>query len=224
MFTHDARAVVDVDLAAIAAEASAAGALEAVASARAGGPVAAGPRSTRVCLERTVRTSVANGTLAHVASPARLAHAAVATGPVRAREAPGLAARALVPLRAGARQLAALVGHAGAAVEAGPHGARVQRLLAVGPGVLGRAHAGVAALARVVAGAAVAAGPVVGAVVEVLVAEQPAPALLAVAVPGPQAGAVHAARVSLALVAQLAHPARMTAGIKRQHSLVHNGT
>lgn len=56
------------------------------------------------------------------------------------------------------------------------------------------------------AGAPVAARPVVGAVVEVLVTEQTSPALLANTVPGPRAGPVHAARVPLALVAQLAYP------------------
>lgn len=212
MFADNARAVVDVYLAAVPAEPGAALAAEPVAGARARGPVPARVRGARVGLQRAVRAAVADGADAHVAGPARLAHAAVPAGPVGAGEAAGLAARALVPGGAGARQVAALVGHARAAVEAGPHGARVLRLVAVGAGVLVGADARVGALAGVVAGAPVAAGPVVGAVVEVLVAEQPAPALLADAVPGPAAGAVHAARVPLALVAQLAHPPRVAAG------------
>lgn len=57
------------------------------------------------------------------------------------------------------------------------------------------------------AGAPVATRPVVGAVVEVLVTEETSPALLADTVPGSRAGAVHAARVALTLVTQLAYPA-----------------
>ena len=73
--------------------------------------------------------------------------------------------------------------------------------LAVGPGEPRRAAAGVGSLTRVPAGGAVPAGPVVGAVVEVLVAEEAAPALVAVALVGPAASPVDAARVADALVA-----------------------
>ena len=51
------------------------------------------------------------------------------------------------------------------------------------------------------------ARPVVGAVVEVLVAEHAAPAVEAVALVGLGAGAVHAAGIPLALVAAGALPA-----------------
>jgi hypothetical protein len=90
----------------------------------------------------------------------------------------------------------------------------VERLLAVEAGIFWRANAGVAALTGIVASTAVPARPVVGTVIEVLVAEQPAPALLAVAVPRLGASAVEATRMSLALIAELAHPARVTTGIK----------
>lgn len=62
-------------------------------------------------------------------------------------------------------------------------------------------------MARVGAGGPVLARVVVGAVVEVLVAEEPPPALLAVALPGLQAGAVQAAGVADAFVAGGALPA-----------------
>lgn len=214
MLAHDARTVVDIDFASVASESRFAGALEAVTSSHASRAVSARIGGAGVGFERTVGARVADGTHADVAGGAGLADATVPAGLVGAREAARLAARALVALRAGARQLAALVGHARATVEAGPHGARVQRLLAVRPRVLRGTHASVAALPRIMTRAAVPTRAVVGAVVEVLVAEQPAPALLADAVPGPRAGAVHAARMPLALVAQLAHPARMTTGIK----------
>lgn len=68
----------------------------------------------------------------------------------------------------------------------------------------------------------VLAWPVVRAVVQVLVAEQAAPALLADAVPGLGAGPVEAPRMSLALVAELAHPARMTTESEGKHSLEKN--
>ena len=83
--------------------------------------------------------------------------------------------------------------------------------LAVGASVPGRAGAGVGSLPGVPAGGAVAAGLVVGAVVEVLVAEEPAPALVAATLVRLLAGAVHAARVELAFVAVRAGPASLAA-------------
>ena len=83
--------------------------------------------------------------------------------------------------------------------------------LAVGAGVAWRAGAGVGSLAGVPACGAVAAGLVVGAVVEVLVAEETAPALVAATLVGLLAGAVHAAGVELALVAVRAGPAGLAA-------------
>lgn len=211
----DSGAVVDVDLAAVAAEAAPAGAPEAVAGPRAVRSVPAGLGGAGVRLDRAVGASEAHGAHAHVAGAALLAEPAVLAGPVGAGEAARLAARALVPLRTGAGHVPALVGHASAAVQAGPHRARVQRLLAVGAGVVRGTDARVAALAGVVARALVLARLVVRAVVEVLVAEQAAPALRADAVPGARARPVHAARMPLALVAQLAHPAGVAAGIKK---------
>lgn len=79
--------------------------------------------------------------------------------------------------------------------------------LAAQPREAGPAAAGVAPLAGVGAGGAVLARPVVGAVVQVLVAEEAPPALLAVALPGLRAGAVEAARVADAVLAEGALPA-----------------
>ena len=61
----------------------------------------------------------------------------------------------------------------------------------------------------------VPAGPVVGAVVEVLVTEQASPALLAVTLPRLVAGAVQAARVAHALVAQRALPSQAARALAR---------
>ena len=78
--------------------------------------------------------------------------------------------------------------------------------LAVGASVAGRAAASVGALAGVEAGGPVAAGLVVGAVVEILVAEQAAPAVIAVALPGVLAGAMLAPGVPDALIAKGTSP------------------
>lgn len=77
------------------------------------------------------------------------------------------------------------------------------------------ARTGVAALASVGAGGSVLAGFVVGAEVEVLVAEQAAPALLAVALPGLAARPVLAAWVPAALVTGRALPAQTTLALTR---------
>ena len=90
--------------------------------------------------------------------------------------------------------------------------------LAVGAGVTRRAGARVRALSGVPAGRSVAARAVVGAVVEVLVAEESSPALLAEALVRLLAGAVHAARVEDAAVAQWAGEAGLAPGNKEQEN------
>ena len=105
---------------------------------------------------------------------------------------------------------------ASSAVDAGVVRALVaDPVLAVGAGVAGWAAAGVGALTRVSAGGAVLAGPVVGAVVEVLVAEEAAPALVADALLGLLAGAVLAAGVGDALVAEATGPSGLAS--ERRH-------
>ncbi len=81
--------------------------------------------------------------------------------------------------------------------------------LAVGPSPSGRAAAGVAALAGVPARGTVLTRPVVGAVVEVEVAEEAAPALVAPALVRLAARAMLASWVPDALVAQRTRPARL---------------
>lgn len=78
--------------------------------------------------------------------------------------------------------------------------------LAVGACESGFALACVRSLACVEAGASVLAGLVVGAVVQVLVAEQTTPALVALALPRLFAGSVHASWVSFAFCAQSSLP------------------
>lgn len=96
---------------------------------------------------------------------------------------------------------------AAASVLAGVAAALVGLDLAAAPGKARPAGAGEAPLARVGAGGPILAGMVVGAVVEVLVAEEPAPAFLAVALPGLHTRAVEAAWVTHALLAQGPLPA-----------------
>ena len=62
-------------------------------------------------------------------------------------------------------------------------------------------------MAGVEAGGSVAAGLVVGAVVQVLVAEEAAPSIVAVALPGVLARSVFASRISDALIAEWSGPA-----------------
>ena len=63
-------------------------------------------------------------------------------------------------------------------------------------------------MASVEAGAAVLAGLVIGAVVEILIAKQTAPTLVAVALPRLLAGAVQTTWIADALVAQLSLPSQ----------------
>ncbi len=63
-------------------------------------------------------------------------------------------------------------------------------------------------MASVEAGAAVLAGLVIGAVVEIVIAKQTAPTIVAVALPRLLAGAVHTAWIADALVAQLSLPSQ----------------
>lgn len=88
--------------------------------------------------------------------------------------------------------------------------------LTIGSGPSGWATARVGALARVEASGAVLARLVVGAVVEVLVAEQTAPALVAVALVGLLAGPVFAAGVADAFVAVATSPS--SAASRRQRT------
>jgi len=71
-------------------------------------------------------------------------------------------------------------------------------------------------LTGVEAGAAVQARLMIRAIVEVLVAEQSAPAFVARALPGFLAATVKAARVSDALIALRTFPAAVTSATKRQ--------
>ncbi len=82
--------------------------------------------------------------------------------------------------------------------------------LTVGASEAGPAGAGVAALACVSAGCTVGAGLVIGAVVEVLVAEEAPPALLTVTLPWLAARPVEAAWVADAFIAGGALPAHAT--------------
>lgn len=94
-----------------------------------------------------------------------------------------------------------------AAVLAGLPGAVVDGDFAFGASETWGAGAGVAPLARVEASTAVTARLVVRAEVQVLVAEETTPALVAKAIPWLHAGTMHAAWVPSALVAIGAFPA-----------------
>lgn len=126
-----------------------------------------------------------------------------------------LLAHATIPALGADALVAALrcLVHAGATVLAGIHNtvARVNFRLAIVAAVSRCTLARIQALASVEAGAAIHAGTMVRAVVQILIAEQTAPALVAYAVPGLVACAMHAARIRSALIAQRSSPALLTA-------------
>lgn len=88
--------------------------------------------------------------------------------------------------------------------------------LTVGASVAGSAGAGVAALAGVGAGGPVSTGLVVGAIVQVLVAEETSPAFFAHTLPRLCAGAMQTARVPHTLAAGRALPAQTTLTLPRR--------
>ena len=94
----------------------------------------------------------------------------------------------------------------GSTVETRNNGAVVFDQLAIGAGVLGRAGARVRSLAGVETSAAVFARLVIGAVIEILIAEEAAPSFVAVALPRLLARSVKATRIANALVALFALP------------------
>lgn len=95
-----------------------------------------------------------------------------------------------------------------------------KRRLAVSAREAWRARAGVRSLAGVEAGAAVHARLVIRAVVEVLVAEQAAPALVAQALPGLLAATVKTARVSHALVAVRSFPTVVASAANQEDTVL----
>lgn len=96
----------------------------------------------------------------------------------------------------------------GSTVETRNDGAVIFNQLAISSSVLGGAGTGVRALTRVKTGATVLAGFVIGAVVEILIAEQTTPTFVAITLPRLLAGSVKAAWVPDALVAQFALPSQ----------------
>lgn len=205
-----ASAVVHVHLAARPRETRGAVAFVAAHAVHAAAPVQARRRRAVVHLALTVDAVEAGRTATRVPARGRLTRGAVAARTVVASLSPRLAARPVPPPRTDAAPAA----HAAAAVEARVVRAVVDLAFAVRPRVTWRTAARVRALTGVVAGPAVATRLVVGAVVEVLVAEEAAPAFVAKTVPRLLAGAVQTARVPLTLVAQPPLPAAVAAATK----------
>ena len=87
--------------------------------------------------------------------------------------------------------------------------------LAIGTRPARSARTGVRALARIEASGSVLAGPVVGTVVEVLVAKEPAPAFLAMTSPGLVAGSMLATRIPDTVGAECSGPT-IPAPLKRE--------
>lgn len=216
MFASDSRTIVDIDFASVASESSFTSALESISSSHTGGTVSAGVGGAGVRFECTVSTRVSYRAYANVACGARLADATVPAGLVKASQSSRLAPCPLISLWTRTRQFTGFVWYTRPSIATRSYVARVQRFLAIRTSVLGRTHTSVAPLPCIMARATIPTRPMVSAIVEVLVAEQPSPTLFTYAIPGPRAGAVYAARMSLAPVTHLAHPTRMTTGIKKK--------
>lgn len=105
---------------------------------------------------------------------------------------------------------------AAASVLAGVAVALVYLQLAVGAAVAGPAGAGVAALACIGAGGPISTRLVVGAVVQVLVAEEATPSFLTHALPRLRAGAMETARVPHTVAAGRTLPAQATLTLPRR--------
>lgn len=142
------------------------------------------------------------------------ARAAIEARRVCASHGANLTVLAVEPLRTGAGVIVFQI-RAAASVLAGIAVAFIGLDLAVGAAVAGLAGTGVTPLAGVGAGGPVRARLVVGAVVEVLVAEEAAPALLAIALPGFLAHTVQAAGVTDALIAEPPLPTNATYAFSR---------
>lgn len=182
----------------------------AAALVQAGGAVQTRIRAAVVHLHFTVSPAVADG----AGAPKTLLGVgalAVHAGLLRAGHSLGLAVPAdpsLVALAAKGRRSVAVVNvKARRSVNARLLLAVRDQDLAVGAHESGLAVASVRALSGVEADALVLARLVIRAVVQVLVAEQSSPSLVALALPGFLAGSVYASRVRLAFCAQRSLPA-----------------
>lgn len=202
-------AIVYVDFAGVAGESRRTRALVAGAGFRAGSTVLAGTRRATARLVLAIGPAEAGPASAPVSGVGVDAGAAVFATFLRTGLHGGLASGSGEAGGANAYVVFAF-GAARPAVQAGAPGTVVHGYFAVGAVEAVGAAAGVTALAGVEASAAVSARFVVGAEVQVLVAEQAAPAFVAEAIPRFQAGTVDATRVTLTLVAEGPLPPRLT--------------
>ena len=92
----------------------------------------------------------------------------------------------------------------------------VDLAFAVGTSVARRTFTCVRPLAGVETSAAVLTRFIVGAIVEILIAEQPTPAFVAHALPGMLTGAVKTTGIALTFVTQPAHPTRLASAKKEK--------
>lgn len=196
-------------------EAFRANALEAVGAVHAATLVLAGVRVAIVDLVLAVDTAVAGDACAFVPGASLRALSSVLAGLVYTRSCGILTERTVESARANTRVVSGIcAAHTGTAIRARRSQAIVDQIFAFRAGESFRTFARVATLPGVEAGAPIAAGLVVRAEVEILVAEEAAPSLVAHAIPRFRAAAVDATWVPLALIAQRSFPSRLTSRIK----------
>lgn len=200
-------AVVDVRLALGSGEALRAYALETVDTIRATALVFAGIRIAVVDLVLAINPAVTGRTGAFVSAAGLRALPAVLTGLIDAGLCGIFAERAVKSARTNARVVGGIrVSHAGAAVRARRFQTVVDQILAFRAGESFRTLAGITTLSGVEACAPVTAGFVVRTEVEVLIAKQSAPSLVAHTIPRFHATAVNASGIPLALIAERSFP------------------
>lgn len=164
------------------------------------GTIRAGVGAAVVDLLLTVEASVPQRALAEVTALRVVDTAAVVEArPVSTRHGAQLTVVSIETRRTGALVGVFLI-RAASSVPAGVVGALIDLLFTAGPGEAWTTGAGVATLSSVGTSCPVHAGLVVGAVVQVLVAEEASPTLLTVALPRLLAGAMETARVPDAVV------------------------
>lgn len=200
-------AIVDVRLALGSGEALRAYTLKTVDTVRATTLVFAGIRIAVVDLVLAVNPAVTGRTGAFIPAAGLRALSAVLAGLIDAGLCGIFAERAVKSARTDARMVGGIrVSRAGAAVRARRFQTVVDQVLAFQAGKSFRTFAGITTLSGVEACAPVAAGFVIRAEVEVLIAKQAAPSLVAHTIPRFHATAVNASGIPLALIAERPFP------------------
>lgn len=216
MGARAAGTVTDVELTAGACESRTAAARVAQASVQALAPIGTRVAGAPVHFLLTVGACEVGGAFADVAGPlaALMAGSPIEAGGVGTAQGAVLTVRAIVAWGA-CTVVAIFLVLTASSIATGVAVTLAQLQLTVHTSVARATGASVAPLPAVGAGGPILAWGVVGAIVEILVTEQAAPALVAGALPGDAAGAVATAVVRDTLITQAALPAWAAEALRR---------